>query len=388
MIRGRRNWQCPAGPGFGVLPWSDLSSSTPTGSGVGGGGANGPGAPPDTGNLLTLEYNGIVATGGSLYVLPHNFAQVLKITFTAGAASGIGGIGYPSNSEFPTFGFGGACRAGDGKVYARNHTTNKFLVIDPATDTFAVVASGWHAGTQSLTLQTGNIGWVFMEEPPSGPPVFYWVEFDLGTQTTNRTPITGMPAGVTGCAAILHPDGYLYLATDIGMVRVDLTTFAASYDYPFPVGMIGRMGLSADGTIVVAVSGQANTPTTRVFLYNPAWPVHPTLGIVWHEDISFVYDPGSSAAAVFTSVVLGPNGNLYLIPATHDRLVEVNVADRTYHIYDMGVSMAGSSWGAGAVGYDGRIYAAPVDQMGVLYVTTNTPVPSANWPINPYINHY
>lgn len=383
MIKGKRSWSC-GGIDTGLLPWTDISNNTPPGSGVGGGGVNGPGAPPESGNLLTHSWGALVATNnGVMYGAPTQADYPLKMVFSGGNLVGIGMFGDPLASAY---GFSGACRASNGKVFFLG--ANKGMAIDPATDVVAL-----------FDVWTGN-STPPMFVSPTGNPAFvlndgglHIVEIDRVSNASTSRLITGNTGGAGAFTdVIMHPDGNVYLLTDVGIVKVDFATAVASYDFPFAYPLLGRAALAANGAIMIALNGGAsNVPSNRIARYNPAGPVHPTLGIVWPDEVSFVFDSGTSSNVYFYNAVLHPNGNVFALGANANgilncKMVEVNPATLAYHLYDTGVNSTNAGWGGATIGHDGRLYAAPKNRSGVFYMNNNVPLPVPNWNINPYLN--
>lgn len=378
MIRGWRAITC-GGLETGLLPWSDVSNSTPNGSGVGGGGANGPGTPPESGNLLTHRWGSLIATNlGIVYGVPYDASPVLKMVFSGGNLQGLGMIGDPMPSQY---GFYGACRASGGKVFSVG--SGKLLTIDPSNDVVTLTDVAVTGSPPMMVAADGNP--MFVAADGNGDRRVY--KIDQNTLALTSIVITNMP-DISAWNYLRHPNGNIYMATDVGMVKVDPATGVATYDFPFPYPMNGPMCLTADGTIVCARGGQCNVPTTRAMFYNPAWSPDPDVGVVWPQQLSFVYDAASGTNEYFSSVVLSPTGNVFMIPNTHDNVVEINPSTRAFHIYDAGANMIGASWGGSVVGYDGRIYAAPMNQTGVFYINNNAAVPFANWVMNPFTDRF
>jgi len=421
MIRGPRKKEYSTGspPNWFFLAMNDINAGLlPDGIGLTSLSASmfassGPNAIP---NMNNRAWVAMVASIDSVYAMPGyagGTVDIFKIN-AAGTVQTLPGTTSPGTPEYKTAVF----IEEQSKIIAIADNASRNMILDTTTDS---VIYGTHAPLANLTSITNMIrlqdNRVVRIGLFSSPTRVSLIEVDAVTFTQTEIPFPGVINGIDQntlentqssgyFASQLGPspveyNAKLYFTTNNGFAWLDMVsnTFVF-YDMDLlgaNVNIARPMAITANGKLYAMLSAAANISAPRALsldLNNPFVNVTPTLSLPQYvEGSPIALSTSISAVENFSDVVLGPDGNLYAVPAVQyaDYIFAINPYTEAHNKYSTFTAGAPEYVGSGCVHPDGRMFFAPRRMRQVPYITGLParwpPPPTPTWASNRVINH-
>lgn len=393
MLRGRRNYTYISGVDLGFIGWNEPGGmgSAPTGTSTGGASTStssgGGGGSTGVTGTSAKWYGGVLTPNGDVYGFPSSSSTTIKYLRIA-QDNTISTVG-PTLTASQRFNFkGGVCHNPTAKLFSVSYSNPvSICVFDTNTHTLNEHVISTITGDHTPIIgPDGLVHFLYMATKTSNTILFRCITMNPVTETYSIEEFDLTPVSTSGVDSggvfSLHSTGKVYGFSRLHVFEITLSPFSVTKVLQFST----NTSISYN-SICVAPNGkfymQRNSGPT-IIVYDPATNTSQTIDYTSYR---------TSTTARWLGIVLGANGNLFVIPSVWTDLIELNpdtLAITRYNAnYTDGSDFAAiAKWAGGVQRDNNTVLTIPKDGTRVMAITMPSAPTPTGWQHSPYAMHW